>query len=102
MIPRRWSISSGWGWTGFSPTARTGCGSSSSGRRASRPGGKDGMPHPPPSPWSFLPFVALLLSIAVFPLVRRLEHFWEKNLNKLLVALALGLLTLAYYFFAIG
>jgi Na+/H+ antiporter NhaD/arsenite permease-like protein len=60
------------------------------------------MPHPPPSPWSFLPFVALLLSIAVFPLVKRLEHFWEKNLNKLLVALALGLLTLAYYFFAIG
>lgn len=35
------------------------------------------------------PFLALLLSIALFPLVR--EHFWEKNRNKLLVALALSL-----------
>jgi Na+/H+ antiporter NhaD/arsenite permease-like protein len=60
------------------------------------------MDHAPPNPWSFLPFAALLLSIAVLPLVKKLEHFWEKNRNKLLVAMALGLATLAYYYFAFG
>jgi Na+/H+ antiporter NhaD/arsenite permease-like protein len=35
------------------------------------------------------PFVLLLLAIAVLPLTH--GHFWEKNLNKLLVALALSL-----------
>lgn len=35
------------------------------------------------------PFIALLLSIALFPLLG--EHFWEKNRNKLLTALALSL-----------
>ncbi len=43
------------------------------------------------------PFVALLLCIAVLPLVHRTEHWWHKNRNKLLVALALGAITLLYY-----
>jgi Na+/H+ antiporter NhaD/arsenite permease-like protein len=42
-----------------------------------------------------LPFVALLLSIAVFPLV--LPHFWESNLRKLGVAALLGTPVLVLY-----
>ncbi len=43
------------------------------------------------------PFVGLLLAIALFPLVPALQHWWEHNRNKLLVALALAGVTLAYY-----
>lgn len=39
-----------------------------------------------PPAWSVLPFGAYLLTIAVVPLF--LPHFWEKNRNKLIVALA--------------
>ncbi len=44
------------------------------------------------------PFVALLLCIAVLPLIRKTEHWWHHNQNKLIVALALGTVTLAYYY----
>ncbi len=44
-----------------------------------------------------LPFVALLLAIAILPLVHAAAHWWEHNRNKLLVAGALALVTLAYY-----
>lgn len=40
--------------------------------------------------YSVLPFVAMLLSIAVLPLVSSTEHWWEQNRNKLLVAVGLG------------
>jgi Na+/H+ antiporter NhaD/arsenite permease-like protein len=43
------------------------------------------------------PFVALLLSIAVLPLVPWARHWWERNRNKLLVSLTLSAATLAYY-----
>lgn len=43
------------------------------------------------------PFVALLLAIAVLPLIHRTAHWWEHNSNKLLVALVLAVLTLGYY-----
>jgi Na+/H+ antiporter NhaD/arsenite permease-like protein len=43
------------------------------------------------------PFVALLLCIAVLPLLPRTQHWWEHNRNKLLVAVLLALATLAYY-----
>ncbi len=43
------------------------------------------------------PFVALLLCIAILPLVHRTEHWWHKNRNKLIVALALGAVSLLYY-----
>lgn len=46
--------------------------------------------------WAW-PFTALLLAIAVFPLLRRTQHWWEHNRNKLLVAVVLSLITLAYY-----
>jgi Na+/H+ antiporter NhaD/arsenite permease-like protein len=39
--------------------------------------------------WTMLPFVAMLLAIALVPL--RWPHFWESNLNKGLVSAALGL-----------
>jgi Na+/H+ antiporter NhaD/arsenite permease-like protein len=43
---------------------------------------------------SLLPFVLMLLSIAVFPLF--LNHFWEKNKNKLYVAIALSIPVIIY------
>ena len=46
------------------------------------------------SPVSVVPFAALLLCIAVLPLVA--GHWWEKNRNKGIVAFALGLPVAAY------
>jgi Na+/H+ antiporter NhaD/arsenite permease-like protein len=43
------------------------------------------------------PFVAILLAIAILPLLRRTHHWWEENQNKLIVALALAAVTLGYY-----
>jgi Na+/H+ antiporter NhaD/arsenite permease-like protein len=57
------------------------------------------MHYHPPEPWSFAPFVLLLLSIAVLPLLKRTEHWWERNRNKLIVSLSLALLTVLYYGF---
>jgi Na+/H+ antiporter NhaD/arsenite permease-like protein len=50
-----------------------------------------------PSPAWALPFAALLLAIAVFPLLPRVGHWWEHNHHKLLVGLSLGLFVLGYY-----
>jgi Na+/H+ antiporter NhaD/arsenite permease-like protein len=44
-----------------------------------------------------LPFVLLLGAIAVFPLLHRVEHWWESNLHRFYVAAGLALLTLGYY-----
>ncbi len=52
---------------------------------------------PPPAIWTVLPFVLLLGSIAVLPLIRATEHWWESNRNRFLVAAGLGGLTLVYY-----
>ncbi|MCA8982161.1 MAG: sodium:proton antiporter [Planctomycetaceae bacterium] len=52
-----------------------------------------------PAWYSVLPFVALLLCIAILPLSRRTEHWWEKNWNRFLVAAGLGVVTLAYFAF---
>ena len=46
-----------------------------------------------------LPFVLLLLCIAILPLIRRTHHWWEENRNKLLVAAVLAGVTLGYYQF---
>ena len=40
--------------------------------------------------WSLIPFVLMLLGIAVFPLVPQLAHFWERPRNQLIYALVLG------------
>ncbi len=41
--------------------------------------------------WSIIPFILMLGSIAVLPLVA--EHFWESNRNKLIISLILGIPT---------
>ena len=51
-----------------------------------------------PPMWSVGPFVVLLLAIAILPLVRACERFWSRNRNKLLVALALSVPVLLYYY----
>lgn len=53
----------------------------------------------PPPLWTVAPFVLLLGAIAVFPLMHVTEHWWEKNLNRFIVAAGLGAITLAYYAF---
>jgi Na+/H+ antiporter NhaD/arsenite permease-like protein len=52
--------------------------------------------HVPPVGW-IGPFAALLLVIAVFPLISKTAHWWERNRNKLLVALLLAAGTLVHY-----
>ncbi|MBM4112939.1 MAG: sodium:proton antiporter [Phycisphaerae bacterium] len=49
-----------------------------------------------------IPFVGVLGAIAIFPLVPALQHWWESNLNRLLVALAAAGATLAYYGVTLG
>ncbi len=51
------------------------------------------MPHPL---W-VVPFVVLLLCIALLPLIHKTEHWWERNSSKLLVAVVLGVITVGYY-----
>jgi len=51
--------------------------------------------HPPL--WMVAPFAALLLIIAVFPLLPQTEHWWESNLHRFYVAAALAVVTLLYY-----
>lgn len=46
-----------------------------------------------PTPWMVLPFVILLLCIALLPLFA--AHFWERHYPK--AAIGLGLVTAAYY-----
>lgn len=41
--------------------------------------------------WSVIPFVVMLLGIAVFPLIPAIAHHWEKPRNQLLYSLALGI-----------
>jgi Na+/H+ antiporter NhaD/arsenite permease-like protein len=50
-----------------------------------------------PSPWMVLPFLALLLCIALMPLFA--PHFWEQHYAK--VAIGLGLVTAGYYAFGL-
>ncbi|MDF3819976.1 sodium:proton antiporter [Leptospira sp. 96542] len=41
--------------------------------------------------WTVLPFVAILLSIAILPIAsHKTEHWWENNNNKLILAAGLG------------
>jgi Na+/H+ antiporter NhaD/arsenite permease-like protein len=51
-----------------------------------------------PHPVMILPFVLLLLAIAVMPFINR--HWWERNYPY--VSVALGLVVVAYYVFGIG
>jgi Na+/H+ antiporter NhaD/arsenite permease-like protein len=55
-----------------------------------------------PGMWSIIPFVGMLLSIAVLPLVPATAHWWHSNKNRLMVALAFAGMTLAYYWAGYG
>jgi Na+/H+ antiporter NhaD/arsenite permease-like protein len=50
----------------------------------------------PPLGW-VAPFAALLLCVAVLPLIARTAHWWENNRNKLIVGLILGAAVLVHY-----
>jgi Na+/H+ antiporter NhaD/arsenite permease-like protein len=61
--------------------------------------------HEKPSPphlAALLPFIGILLSIAILPLQSRTAHWWESNRRKLVAALGLAGTTVAYYFAAYG
>ena len=55
-----------------------------------------------PGLWSVIPFAALLLSIAVLPLIPVTSHWWEHNQNRLAVSLILAGVTLLYYLLSYG
>lgn len=46
---------------------------------------------------SAFPFVAILLCIAILPLIPSVAHWWHHNSNKLIVAAVLAAVTLVYY-----
>jgi Na+/H+ antiporter NhaD/arsenite permease-like protein len=55
-----------------------------------------GQPQPPPF-YTVIPFALLLGAIAVLPLLKQTEHWWEHNRNRFLVAASLAGVTLLYY-----
>ncbi|MDG2094686.1 MAG: sodium:proton antiporter [Phycisphaerales bacterium] len=57
-----------------------------------------------PSMWGLgiIPFVLLLGCIAILPLIPMTEHWWHSNLSRYLMAMALALATLAFYWIAVG
>jgi len=56
-------------------------------------------PEIEPTIWSVIPFVLMLLVIAIVPLFA--EHWWHSNKNKLIVSMVLGL-PIAIYLISIG
>jgi Na+/H+ antiporter NhaD/arsenite permease-like protein len=55
-------------------------------------------PEPPPA-FTVVPFVLLLAAIAVFPLLHFTQHWWESNLHRFYVAVALSAIVVLYYLF---
>lgn len=52
--------------------------------------------------WSITPFVVMLASIAILPLVGATKHWWEKPSSQLILALALGVPTAIAAGLAVG
>jgi Na+/H+ antiporter NhaD/arsenite permease-like protein len=52
-----------------------------------------------PPLWTVIPFALLLLAIALLPLIPFTERWWDSNLSRFLVAMALAIVTLGYYLF---
>ena len=50
-----------------------------------------------PHPFWVWPFAAILLAIALLPLIKKTHHWWEENQSKFIVALFLAAITLLYY-----
>ncbi len=57
---------------------------------------------PTPAFYSVIPFVVLLLCVAILPLIHKTEEWWEHNINRFKVAATLGCVTLVYYTFVYG
>jgi Na+/H+ antiporter NhaD/arsenite permease-like protein len=55
-----------------------------------------------PHPLTAAPFVAMLLCVALLPLVPRAAHWWHANSSKLLVSVALSVVTIAVYAMGLG
>ena len=53
-----------------------------------------------PPLWAAIPFAALLLAIAILPLIKSTAVFWHRNRNKLLLSLILAVPVLLYYLLA--
>ena len=53
--------------------------------------------HGVPPLWAVAPFVALLMAIALFPLIPVTEHWWESNTNRFLAAVVCAVVTVTYY-----
>ncbi|MGI9014617.1 MAG: sodium:proton antiporter [Phycisphaerales bacterium] len=49
-----------------------------------------------------IPFIALLAAIAVLPLMRKTQHWWESNINRLTVSLVCAGLTILYTVIFVG
>jgi len=49
-----------------------------------------------PPIYSAIPFLLILLIIAAFPLIPKINHWWENNQNRLWISVMLGL-PVAYY-----
>jgi Na+/H+ antiporter NhaD/arsenite permease-like protein len=71
-------------------------------RQQAGEGGDHGHEIHTPSIWSVIPFVGVLLSIAILPLVPATSHWWESNRNRLAVALCFAAITLVYYLLTQG
>ena len=52
--------------------------------------------------WSITPFVVMLASIAILPLVGATKHWWEKPSSQLTLAVALGVPTAIATGLAVG
>ena len=50
-----------------------------------------------PPIWAVIPFVLLLLCIAILPLMHSTEHWWEQNRNRLFISLVLSVFVIFYY-----
>ena len=46
--------------------------------------------------WLLIPFVVMLLCIAILPMLPQVEHWWENNLHKLYASLILGVPVAVY------
>lgn len=55
--------------------------------------------NPPPPIAMIAPFALLLGTIALFPLLPHIAHWWESNLHKFYAAAILGAATLLYFLF---
>lgn len=51
---------------------------------------------------NILPFVGLLLMIAILPLIPKVDHWWHQNKNKLMVAAVCGIAGVAFYLMPTG